>query len=64
MADIADNLATVVAQPKSASVDGVSVQQQSATDIIEADRYTLAKAGRRTPAAQIVRMQIVPPGAV
>jgi len=64
MAELEDTIESVAGKPKSASVDGVSVQQQSIGELIEADRYLNAKRGRTSPAAQIVRLRIVPPGAI
>ena len=65
MADISDSMATNAAGPKSASADGVNVQQHSLLDQIEADKYALAKAAAHAdPRKAFARFQIVSPGAI
>lgn len=66
MADeIEDAIETNAAGPKSASVDGVSVQQHSLADQIAADKYLAAKrAVAHDPRKALTRVKIVPPGAV
>ncbi|MCE5280328.1 MAG: hypothetical protein ABFD92_07800 [Planctomycetaceae bacterium] len=51
--------------PKQASVDGVSTQQHSLIEQIEADKYLAGKeAASRNPAKAFTRVKIVPPGTV
>ena len=51
--------------PKQASADGVSTQQQSLAEQIEADKYLAGKeAVSKNPAKAFTRVKIVPPGTV
>ncbi len=52
------------ASPAKAMVDGTSIEQQPLHDIIEADKHEGAKAAGKNPARALVRMKIVPSGAV
>ena len=58
---------TNAAKPRSASVDGASVEQHPLTDQIEADRYLEEKrASRLSPTARLRGhfVKLVPPGSV
>ncbi len=50
--------------PAKASADGVSVERHSLPDQIAADKYLSQKQAGRNPAKSLVRMKIIPPGAV
>lgn len=60
--DIDDALAESTG-PESITVDGITVRQRKASELIEADRYLAAKRGAAHPAKRLSRVQIVPPGA-
>ena len=66
MADDLDNTIRENASgPKRASADGVSAEQHSVADQIEADKYLAGKtAVTGNPAKAFVRVKIVPPGTV
>ena len=66
MADELDNTIRENASgPKQASADGVSTQQHSLADQIEADKYLASKtAVSKNPAKAFTRVKIVPPGTV
>ncbi|MCE5327887.1 MAG: hypothetical protein LLG01_15885 [Planctomycetaceae bacterium] len=50
-------------KPKQAAVDGISTQQHSLIEQIEADKYLAGKeAASRNPAKAFTRVKIVPPG--
>ena len=66
---MADDLKDAIKQnaegPKQATADGLSTQQHSLADQIEADRYLAGKdAVSRNPAKAFTRVKIVPPGTV
>lgn len=48
--------------PKQASADGVSTEQHSLEDQIEADKYLASKEAAKNPATAFTRVKIVPPG--
>ena len=50
--------------PAKASVDGTSMEQHTLVDQVAADKYLANKAARRNPAKALMRVKIVPPGAV
>jgi len=50
--------------PRQATADGVTVQQHSLKDQIAADQYLADKEVAKNPARALVRVKIVPPGAV
>lgn len=52
------------AGPAKAAVDGTSMEQHTLADQIAADRYLANKAARRNPAKALMRVKIIPPGAV
>lgn len=64
---MADEIATAIEAsavgPKSASVDGVSVQQHSIADLIAADKHIGSRTARLDPRNAIFRVKIMPPGA-
>ncbi len=63
--DLEDTIEQNATGPKQASADGVSVQQHSLGDQIEADKYLASKrAAARNPAKAFTRVKIVPPGTV
>ena len=67
--DMAEDLKDTIKQnaqgPERASADGVSTQQHSLADQIEADKYVASKtAASRSPAKAFTRVKIVPPGTV
>ena len=65
MAELEDSIQTNAEGPKSASADGVSVQQHSLADQIAADKYLAAKtAAHADPRKAFTRVKIVPPGAI
>jgi len=66
MADDLDSTIQTNAQgPRQATADGVTVQQHPLADQIAADKYLAGKkAMASNPAKALVRVKIVPPGAV
>jgi len=63
MTDELDNaIETNAKGPKQASADGVTVQQHSLADQIEADKYLAGKRAAKNPAKALTRVKIVPPG--
>jgi hypothetical protein len=50
--------------PAKASVDGTSMEQHTLPELIAADKHLANKAARRNPAKALMRVKIVPPGAV
>ena len=63
--DLKDTIKTNASGPKQASADGVSTQQHSLKDQIEADKYLAGKTAVSTnPARGFTRVKIVPPGTV
>ena len=64
MADLAPNIETNAAGPRSVEVDGTKVESQSLKDQIEADKYLAAKAAAKNGGFFGLRIsKIVPPGA-
>ena len=66
---MADDLKDAIKQnaegPKQATADGLSTQQHSLADQIEADKYLAGKdAVSKNPAKAFTRVKIVPPGTV
>ena len=66
---MADDLKDAIKQnaegPQQASADGVSTQQHSLADQIEADKYLAGKdAASKDPTKAFTRVKIVPPGTV
>ena len=65
MADLDQVLSDNVSSPRKAAADGVSVEQRSVSEIIEADKYIRSKAAaRRGGLAAIRRSVAIPPGSV
>ena len=63
--DLKDAIKQNAEGPKQASADGVSTQQQSLAEQIEADKYLAGKeAVSKNPAKAFTRVKIVPPGTV
>ena len=63
MAEDLDIIEQNAAGPKQASADGVSTQQHSLKDQIEADKYLAGKdAASKDPTKAFTRVKIVPPG--
>jgi len=63
--DLKDTIKQNAEGPKQASADGVSTQQHSLADLIEADKYLAGKdAASKNPAKGFTRVKIVPPGTV
>ncbi len=61
--DLKDTIKQNAEGPKQASADGVSTQQHSLGDQIEADKYLAGKtAVSKNPAKAFTRVKIVPPG--
>ena len=61
--DLKDAIKQNAEGPKQASADGVSTQQHSLGDQIEADKYLAGKdAVSKNPAKAFTRVKIVPPG--
>jgi hypothetical protein len=52
------------ANPAKATVDGTTVEQQPLSEVIKTDKHLGAKAAGKNPAKALVRMKIVPSGAV
>jgi hypothetical protein len=63
---MADDLSNAIregaAGPQQASGEGVSIQQHSLKDLIEADKHLQAKNARKNPVASLTFAKIVPPG--
>ncbi len=65
MAEELDNtIRDSASAPAKATVDGTTIEQQPPSEIIKADKHLGAKAAGKNPAKALVRMKIVPPGAV
>ena len=65
MSELEDSITSNATGPKSASADGVSVQQHGLAEQILADKYLAAKtAAHADPRKAFTRVQIVPPGAI
>jgi len=63
--DLKDTIKQNAQGPRQATADGVSAQQHSLTEQIEADKYLAGKeAASRNPAKAFTRVKIVPPGTV
>ena len=63
--DLKDTIKQNAQGPKQATADGVSAQQHSLAEQIEADKYLAGKeAASRNPARAFTRVKIVPPGTV
>ena len=63
--DLKDAIKDNASGPKQASADGVSTQQHSLKDQIEADKYLAGKtAVSANPAKGFTRVKIVSPGTV
>ena len=63
MADDLDNtIRENAAGPKQASADGVSTQQHSLADQIEADKYLAGKGALAKKNFGMTRAKIIPPG--
>jgi hypothetical protein len=60
--DLKDAIKQNAEGPKQASADGVSTQQHSLEDQIEADKYLASKEATKNPAKAFARVKIVPPG--
>jgi len=60
--DLTDAIKQNAEGPKQASADGVSTQQHSLADQIEADKYLASKEAAKNPAKAFTRVKIVPPG--
>lgn len=60
--DLTDAIKQNAEGPKQASADGVSTQQHSLEDQIEADKYLASKEAAKNPAKAFTRVKIVPPG--
>ena len=65
MAEELDNaIRENAAGPAKASVDGTSMEQHTLAELIAADKHLANKTARRNPAKALMRVKIVPPGAV
>ena len=63
--DLSETIADSAQNPRSATVDGVTAEQQPLPDQVKADQYLAGKeAVHKTPTASFVRVRMAPPGAV
>ena len=62
MTDLTDTIETNAAQPQKVHADGMTVEQHSLKDQIEADKHRSAKAAARTKNLGLRFTSIVPPG--
>jgi len=62
--DLSDAILINAANPKQATVDGVTIQQHSLKEQIAADRYLAEKEVAKNPARALTRVRIIPPGTV
>jgi hypothetical protein len=60
--DLGDAIETAAASPRSVTSDGVTVEQQSLRDLIDADKHLASKTARTNPVAALIRLKIVSPG--
>lgn len=61
--DLGDQIEDAAAEPRSVSVDGVTVNQQSVTDQIAADKYLLNRRWHNDPRRALRFVKFRPPGA-
>ena len=65
---MADELKEVILDslknPRQATVDGVTVQQHSLSDLLAARKQLAAEEAAKNPARALTRVKIIPPGAV
>lgn len=64
MADLTEQIESDVAQPASASVDGVSVSSRPIADLIAADKYLKGNAAAANPLAALRFAKVVSPSSV
>ncbi|HEY3325053.1 MAG TPA: hypothetical protein VGP72_31660 [Planctomycetota bacterium] len=62
--ELTDRISEAARGPKSASVDGVSVEQQPIRDLIKADQYLEGKKAAKKASMGLRFGRIVPPGSV
>ena len=62
--DLTDTIAQNAQGPKQAASDGTSMEQHSLADQIAADKYLANKRAGLNPAKALIRVKIIPPGAV
>ncbi len=62
--DLSSKISEAAQGPKSASVDGVSVEQQPIADLIKADQYLEGKKASKKASMGLRLGRIVPPGSV
>lgn len=63
MSDLSEQIETTAASPKKASTGDQSVESQSLTELIEADRHLAAKTASNSPSFGLRFAKMVPPGA-
>lgn len=62
--DLSSDIQTAAQKPKSATADGVKVDQQPIGDMIEADKYLAGKGAAKRQATRGLRFnKLSPPGA-
>lgn len=59
-----DPVALAASEPRQVTVDGVSVQQHSLTDLIAADKYLKGQAAAKSPSRGLRFTKLVRPGTV
>jgi hypothetical protein len=59
-----DTITQAASEPRSATVDGVTVQQHPLGDLIAADKYLKGQAAAKTPSRGLRFTKLIPPGAV
>lgn len=57
-------VADAINEPKQATADGVSVQQHSLPDLIQAEKYLAAKAAASKKHSGLRFAKLVPPGTI
>ena len=62
--DLEDIIENAAITPRSVTSDGVTVENQSLRDLIDADKHLASKTARANPVASLIRLKITSPGAV
>jgi hypothetical protein len=62
MADLTDEIEENAAAPKRVAIDGVSVDEHSLPDQIDADRYLKGQTAASKPHAGLRFVKLIPPG--
>jgi hypothetical protein len=60
--DLTDSIEQSAKGPRQVTADGVTAQQHSLVDQIEADKYLTRKKAAKDPTKAFSRAKIVPPG--